>query len=373
DYQYPITHLATQHNRIGGTMGSYIHDTFTPELEMAMETSGYAITPYVNVFNRTPDERGFSQFMDAPRYSTGYTTLFGTLGFMIETHMLKPFNIRVQSTYAFLNNVIEIASDDGPEIRKYRGEVIEKIQPGADHAVDWKLDEEKSRTITFAGFEGEMINSEVTGQKRLKYDRTKPFEKEIPYFDTFVPSATVTVPNAYIIPQGWHNVTDLLIANGASFQRFERDTTILLETYHVDSFTPSGSPYEGHYPHREVAVSLTKERITLRAGDYIFPLPQRAGRFLVETLEPEATDSYFRWNFFDTILQQKEGFSPYVFEDLARDLLDNDTELREKFELRKSEDEEFAGNWYLQLNFIYANSDYRESAFRQYPVYRLSE
>jgi hypothetical protein len=33
---------------------------------------------------------GFEQFADSPRYATGYTTLFNILGFVPETHMLKP-------------------------------------------------------------------------------------------------------------------------------------------------------------------------------------------------------------------------------------------------------------------------------------------
>ncbi len=373
DYQYPITHLATQHNRIGGEMGNYIQQVFTPALEEAMETSGYRITPYVNVFNRTPDARGFSQFMDAPRYSTGYTSLFGTLGFMIETHMLKPFDIRVRSTYAFLEHVIEIAEQDGEKIRDYRLEVIEAVKPGEEHAIDWKLDETTSRMISFAGYEGEMIKSEVTGLERLKYDRNKPYEKEIPYFDTFVPSKVITVPSAYIIPQGWHEVISLLLANGAEFQRFEADTSLYVEAYQIESFTPSTSPYEGHYPHREVSLNSDKREIKFRKGDYIIPLPQRSGRYIVETLEPGATDSFFRWNFFDTILQQKEGFSPYVFEDLALEILQKNPSLKEEFEEKKNSDEEFAASWYQQLNFIYENSDYKEKAYRQYPVYRLIE
>jgi hypothetical protein len=56
-------------------------------------------------------------------------------------------------------------------------------------------------------------------------------------------------------------------------------------------------------------------------GDYIIPTDQRAKRYIVETLEPQATDSYFNWNFFDGILNRKEGFSDYVFEDEAAELL----------------------------------------------------
>jgi hypothetical protein len=84
-----------------------------------------------------------------------------------------------------------------------------------------------------------------------------------------------------------------------------------------------------------------------------------------------APDSFFNWNFFDPILQQKEGFSPYVFEDLAATLLKKDADLKEEFLLKRQSDEVFAQNWYAQLEWLYQQSDYAEGAFLQYPVYRL--
>jgi hypothetical protein len=94
DYQYTLTHLITQHNKLGHDLGQFTYNTFTPELEQEIRSKNLLITPYVNVFGRTPEE-GFSQFFDAPRYSTGYTTIWNTLGLMIETHMLKPYDKRV--------------------------------------------------------------------------------------------------------------------------------------------------------------------------------------------------------------------------------------------------------------------------------------
>ncbi|MEX0313042.1 MAG: M14 family metallopeptidase, partial [Allomuricauda sp.] len=86
DYQYILTHLFTQHNKLGGKLGEYLNKEFQPQVEKSLKEKEWDITPYVNVFNRPP-ELGFSQFMDYPRYSTGYTTLWNTLGLMVETHM----------------------------------------------------------------------------------------------------------------------------------------------------------------------------------------------------------------------------------------------------------------------------------------------
>ena len=80
-------------------------------------------------------------------------------------------------------------------------------------------------------------------------------------------------------------------------------------------------------------------------GDILVPTDQKGIRYLLETLEPSAKDSFFNWNFFDVILQQKEGFSPYVFEDEALEMLQNDDKLKSAFETKKTEDQAFADNW----------------------------
>lgn len=369
DYQYSITHLATQHNKIGGAMGKYIEGSFIPQLEVLIADKGSEIIPYVNVFNQTPDSEGITQFMDYPRYSTGYTTLFNTLGFMIETHMLKPFEVRVKATYDFIESVIEIAGKDGEKIQEmHRGSVL---KPGNLYPVNWKLDLSASKSIDFKGYEGEMVESKVTGQPRIFYNRDKPFNKKIPYYNTFIPTKEVIIPKAYIVPQGWHRVTERLKRNGLTYTRLENDTTINVESYRIADYKTASSAYEGHYPHNSVEAVKSKEAISFKAGDYVFQVSQPGGRYLVETLEPEATDSFFNWNFFDTILQQKEHFSPYVFEDIAWLLLEEKPELKKLFEKKKSEDKEFADDWYAQLSFIYMHSPYYEEAHMQYPVYRL--
>lgn len=94
-------------------------------------------------------------------------------------------------------------------------------------------------------------------------------------------------------------------------------------------------------------------------------------RYLIETLEPSAPDSFFNWNFFDTILQQKEGFSPYVWEDKALKFLNQNPEIKRQFDSIKSKNESFANNWYTQLDWIHKHSPNYENAHLQYPIYRI--
>ncbi|MEM6522679.1 MAG: M14 family metallopeptidase [Bacteroidota bacterium] len=373
DYQYVITHLATQHNKMGGEMGDFIENTFTPALENKMVQKGSEITPYVNVFNRTPDADGFSQFLDNPRYSTGYTTLFNTIGFMIETHMLKPFSKRVEATYHFLESILELANEQGEKIRQIKVNQSKSLKPGDTYPVSWRLSKAKYKTINFKGYVGEMIPSKVTGQSRLLYGRNRPYEKELPYYNNFVPQKEVLVPKAYIIPQGWFEVIERLKWNKVDMWPLERDSTINVEVYHIDNYKTSSSPYEGHYLHRSIMTTTSVQEVSFRQGDIVVPIDQDNARYIVEVLEPQATDSFFAWNFFDTILQQKEHFSPYVFEDVAWHLLNQNDSLKVEFEAKKKLSSEFANDWYAQLDFIYKHSDYYEKAHLTYPVYRIAK
>ena len=370
DYQYVLTHLFTQHNKLGGKLGNYLQDVIMPSLEADLQKKDWDITPYVNVFNQVP-EIGFSQFMDYPRYSTGYTTLWNVVGMMVETHMLKPYKPRVEGTYELMKSMIAITEKEGRRISTLRQAAFKAFRNLKTYPLDWEVDTTKSTTLNFKGFEGEMVTSDVTGKQRLKYDRNKPFEKPVTFQNYFKSTIEVEVPKAFVIPQGWHTVIDVLKLNGVQMNRFEKDTILTVESYKIANFETRKSPYEGHYQHYKTSVAASENTVLFRKGDYWISTNQDAVRYLLETLEPQAPDSFFNWNFFDTILQQKEGFSPYVFEDTAKTLLDSNSELKSEFEAKKQAEAEFSNNWYAQLNWLYERSNHYEPAYMHYPVYRV--
>jgi hypothetical protein len=370
DYQYTLTHLFTQHNKLGGDLGNYLHTEMMPKLEQKLSEKNWAITPYVNVFNKVPEE-GFSQFMDSPRYSTGYTTLFNTLGMMVETHMLKPYQQRVEGTYEFMKSIIEIVEEQGDDILKLRAHAFSEIQKQKTYAIDWEIDTTKNSILNFKGFEAKTVKSGLTGLDRLKYDTTKPFTKEVIYQNYFKPSLEVEIPMAYVIPQGWFHIIDLLKFNQVEIIPFLKDTTITVESYKIEDYKTRQIPYEGHYQHYNTNIQKTKKDVNFLKGDVIVYTNQNAIRYLLETLEPQAPDSFFNWNFFDTILQQKEEFSPYVWEDKALDLLAKNPRLQIAFNIKKSYHKDFANNWYEQLDWLHKQSDFYEKEHMQYPVFRV--
>ena len=369
DYQYAISHLFTQHNKLGGVLGDYLHKQLMPNLEQELDQKNISITPYVNVWGTTP-ESGWPQFMDYPRYSTGYTTLFNTLGMMVETHMLKPYKQRVEQTYELMQSMLILIDNDHKNIKELRQQQFKSFQPNNTYVLDWKVDSTKTTTLNFKGYEGNYIDSKVTSGKRLFYDKQKPYTKEVTYYNYVKPKNSTTIPKGYVIPKNWHRVIELLKINRIEMTELKQDSTLTVESYKIDDYKTATSPFEGHYMHYNTEVTTTTQEVTFKKGDYLIDTKQPNIRYLLATLEPEAPDSFFNWNYFDTILQQKEHFSPYVFEDKAEIILNNNPTLKAEFETKKL-DSVFAKNSYLQLDWIHKNSAHYETSHLQYPIYRI--
>ncbi|NEW80081.1 MAG: M14 family metallopeptidase [Gelidibacter sp.] len=370
DYQYGITHLFTQHNNLGNDLGNFIENEMRPNIEASLLKKNIIITPYVNVWGTTP-ESGFSQFFDSPRYSTGYSTLFNTLGMMVETHMLKPYKQRVEETYSLLESTIDFTIEKGTEIAELRNNAVAKILAKKTYPIAFELDKNTFSTLQFKGYEGSYIDSKVTNGKRLFYDRTKPFTKPVKYYNNFIPSKEIEIPKAYILKQGWQKVLERLKDNNIEFITFKNDTIITAEEQHIKDFQTSKRPFEGHFIHSKTEVLAETKKVTFQKGDIYIPTQQNGIRYMIETLEAEATDSFFNWNFFDTILEQKEHFSSYVFEDIAEKLLEENKSLRDLLNKKMKADKDFSENAEAQLDFVYKNSPYYEKAHLKLPVYKV--
>ncbi|WP_216726018.1 M14 family metallopeptidase [Hymenobacter siberiensis] len=370
DYQYTMTLIATQHSKLAPALGTYLQGQLLPTLYKRMEQKKWPMTPYVDFEGQTP-ESGLRAFLESPRYSTGYAALFNTIGFMPETHMLKAFAPRVHATYDFLLTMLETVGQQAPALAAARTQAAADMAAQTTFPLVWALDETQHETVQFRGYEGRMKPSEVSGQPRLYYDRAAPFTRPVQYFNTFKPTATAGRPTAYIIPKAWTEVADILRRNGATLEPLTRKVTAPVEAYYFEDFKTTPKPFEGHYVHSQVRLQTRPETTTFLPGDLVVYLNDAAPiRYLMETLEPQATDSFFAWGFFDSVLQQKEHFSDYVFEDLATDLLRRDPKLRERLEKLKQDNAAFAANGPAQLEWVYQSSAYHEPGHNRYPVAR---
>lgn len=371
DYPYTMTYLLTHPDKLTPPLAGLLQNTLAPALAERMKAEGDEMIPYVNVFGTSPDS-GYSAFYDSPRYSTGYAALHQSIGLLTETHMLKPFPQRVASTRRFLHALGSAVNEHHELIKAARRSALEALSQQQSFPVDWKVDSSRVNKLPFRGYAAYYDTSEVTGLPQLYYDRTRPWEREIDYYDHLVPVTTVTAPKQYLVPAAWTEVVDRLRWNGVALQQVSRDTTVEVVAYEIMSYQTTGEPFEGHYLHYNTQCTRRPVTMSLLANSYyIADLRQPGRRFIIEVLEPRATDAYFNWNFYDEILQQKEWFSSYVFDREAKALL-ADTAIYRAFCEKKEMDPEFCRNAFSQLYHLYRQSDhYERERHMIYPVFRI--
>ncbi|HLS96857.1 MAG TPA: M14 family zinc carboxypeptidase [Sphingobacterium sp.] len=370
DYQYVMTLIATHPDKLSSPLSDFMQEKFTAPLYKRMEKSGIPMIPYVNTKEETP-ESGLVAFLETPRYSTGYAALHHTIGYMPETHMWKPYEQRVKAMYVLLNHLLAITAEEHKALVQIRRLTREAAQKQEIFPLSWKLDTDSVDTLSFLGYRAGRKASNISGAQRLFYDRQKPTAIQIPYYHHYKPDVRVKKPVAYVIPQAYDDVIALLRLNGVQMRALERDTVLEVETYYIEAYQTSRQPYEGHYLHDNVRTRSVVGGMAFYAGDWIVETDQQAVRYIIETLEPAATDSFFNWNFFDAILSQKEYFAPYIFEEEAERLLKEHPGWRDELEHEKQRDEQLRQNGRLQLDWIYKKSAYYEKGHLRYPVARL--
>ena len=370
DYPYTMTLIHTQADKLGGALGAFLRDTMLPQLFADMASRGWPMCPYVNPLMDSPDH-GIAEFLETPRFSTGYAALHHTIGFMPETHMLKPFADRYQSMRALVDSALAFTVAHAAQIQALRRAARDEGRARSEWPVHWVMNPQPS-TFRFNGYRARYSPSTLGNYARLSYDRGEAWERDIDYYNRFDADVVVPAPRAYVVPQAWREAIERLQWNGVAMQRIDADKELEVSVSRIAQVVSRPGAYEGHMFHDEVRLARRIETVSVRAGDYLVPLDQDQARYIVETLEPEAHDSLFRWGLFNSVLEKKEAYSDYVFEDHALELLSTEPALQAKFEAWKGANAALLSDQTAVLDFIFANcARYAEPAWLRYPVFAL--
>jgi hypothetical protein len=366
DYPATLTFIETQFDKMNSARGQWMHNVLTPKIQQALQST-YPAIPYVNTLEETPDS-GITCFVESPRFATGFTALWDVMGYTVETHMLKPFPERVAATYAFLLETTRAIANTIEQLPPARF-----WTPGTFYSFNYQVDFSRKNSLTFTGYEAEYPISDISGAPRLKYNRNKTWTRTIPFYERALPSDSDLIPQAVVIPHAWASVLEALFRVNPSLQMssftIKNDTTIQGGYYYITDYQTGKSPYEGHYVHSKIKTDFRHTKATFHTGDVIVQIHPNQARWLMEALHPRALDSYFAWGFFDAILQQKEYFSDYVFEDKALEILKDNPAFKHQFEAEKKLHPEWAKDPNAALHWIYIHSSYYEKTHKRYPIF----
>lgn len=371
DYQYTLTFIHPTKEKMSVHLMSLFRQKYLPDLTQTLQKKGWDWAPYVETKGETP-ESGIEAFNDLPRYAQGYASLFQAFSITVETHMLKPFPQRVRATKDYLDFLFHWSKTHASEVEDARNKARMNARNSGSgwFTFAYRLTDQRD-SISFKGFEFGYKPSDVSGKDRLFYDRSKPFTRYIPYYQTYEYTDSVKIPKGYIVSKEASGVIERLRINGV--QMTELDSSYKqVHSIRILDFESGSKPYEGHYLHRKVKSMENEETVRIPKGSMWIPCDQERILFIASVLEPRGEDSYFAWNLMDSYVQEKEYFSAYVFEDEAAKLLDENPSLCHMLEKKKEADPEFAKSGEAQLFFVYQNSQrFEKKTFNRLPVYKV--
>lgn len=370
DHQYVMELLMTHSDKQDPALRAFTNDVMVPRLYEWMETRKIPMCPYFETLGQTPED-GLSAFVDGPRYSTGHSTLRQRIGILSETHMLKPYADRVNATLQLQFAILAAMNEHPEELATARVTAFNNAAIATAFSFNWVLDTVQKETLDWKGYEAVRVKSRVSGSPCIAYDRSRPSQQPVPWYEHAFPTLELIKPTAYLIPRAWHEVIARLELDGVELQEISERQHLIVEVQYIQEFNTTKDPYEGHYLHSKIGTRTVSDTVIAQPGDVLVPMGFATDRLVMEILEPRANDSFFAWGFFDSILQQKEWFSDYVFEDIAASLLAEDPELRSELEAKKRDDHKFATDPWAQLYFVYQRSPYFEPTYRRYPVLRV--
>jgi len=376
DHQYDLLYAATTDALTAAPVARWTQD-FLPAVVSALEADGHLVLPYGEPRDRRDPTQGIAA--DAaflPRFSTGYGAICNRPSILIEAHALKPYERRVQATYAMLVRCLEALSRSPETLRAAVREADEQTRrtrgAGDDGRVPLRTTlTDESVPLLYRGVEAVIRHSDITGSEIIAYS-DRPADVPSRLFNKTRIDAAVVPPAAYLIPPPWREVIERLEWHGIGFFRLKRAEQLQIESYRFEDVTFPSRPYEGRFPANYVTVP-TRETREFVAGTVVVPLNQARARVAVHLLEPEAPDSLIAWGFFNAIFEQKEYAEVYALEPIAQRMLEDDPLLREEFEQKLRTDPAFAADPGARLRFFYQRSPYWDQRQNVYPVARLMD
>jgi hypothetical protein len=370
DYQYAITYDLPVFGNMFSFQTEWMINQYLNPIKLAMESIGYPMFRYVSFRQWHNPESGIQAWVSSPALSQGYSAIKNRPGILVETHMLKSYEIRVKSTYALMLESLKAIASSPSELIDLNEKADEYTANeefrNSPYPVDY-MATDSVRKIDFLGVKYEKRTSELTGGTWYHYTGEK-VTMQIDFYDDIVPLTHVEIPSAYIIPPEWVDVIKRLDIHGIKYERLNYAKSFSVRMFRIKNVKFSERPSEGAFMIKEFEMDTLNTEVVFPANSVIVFTNQKNAKVIAHLLDPVAPSSLLKWGFFNAIFEQKEYAENYVMEVLAPEMINENPNLLMEFEQYLKENPEIDGNQWLMLNWFYQHTPYWDKQKDLYPI-----
>lgn len=350
-----------------------------------------ALDFYPDLASTDDPASGFALTVYSPRFSTGYFPQRNRFTVLVETHSWKPYERRVKVMRDTIINLAAMMAAQGPAWLKLAHEAdhtatnLNGATLTLDYTSNWREPAQAggdtpardssgpARMIDFRGFAYTRTLSSISGGLVTRYDPTTPQIWRVPLRDQVKASLEVAAPRGgYLVPPAFSaEIAARLDAHGIAFETLPKSREDFRgQAFRAARVNFSALPFEGRM-RAALEGSWQDESLSALAGSLFVPVAQPLARLLVALFEPQAPDSFAAWGLFNACFEQKEHMEPYVAEQIAQQMLDEDPKLKQEFARELASDAEFAASPSARLEFFLRRHASWDRRYNLYPVLRI--
>src|SRR5690606_26264000 len=239
---------------------------------------------YGNVYPRG-EARGWYTFDHRPRFNNNYVGLRNRIAILSEAYAYATFEERIRATRVFVEHLLDFARAHATEIRRLTEQADAASIVGRALAVRAEPERSAEPVEILLGEAVEERNP-FSGQVMLRRLDVRRPERMYEY-GTFAAAETARAPRAYLVPAELGDVIAKLEAHGIRMRRIERETTLEVERFRIDSTRVAERAFQGHQE-RTVWGAYEPGTHTVAAGTVLVPVDQPLGRLVFKLLEPRS-------------------------------------------------------------------------------------
>lgn len=243
-----------------------------------------------------------------PRYIVNQMGLRNKVGILSEAFAHDRFYKRMNSTYAFVAEILEFTNANGKTMAVINDQAEQQaIQQVLDHA--GKM--EKGVRFSKAALEEKIDNYRTydytpytDGEGQTKYVRSGRII-EVPGVENhsgFDALLSATLPRGYLLPKSMEAIVTHLRKHGVVVKQLDKSIKATGEAYMITRMRTAERKFEGH--HMAILTGTFEGQTkTFKKGDYWVDLAQPLANLIFYMLEPQSDDGLATWNFFDEYLE----------------------------------------------------------------------
>ena len=312
---YALTYSPSLHP--AAPLAPFTADTLLPEIRRRMKARhGFEVFPYGNFASAdgresitASEKSGWWTYEHKARYGTNYYGLRGGISILSEAYSHDPFDRRVASTRAFVQEILSYLAEQRTAVlaRVAAGRAAATFGAGTTSpvAVRGRFTSRPDTQLVLVERLERLRDSSAVTQPGVPRGIRRTGEitaQRMPVVDRFEPALTrQPSPYGYLLPAEWTAAVALLKAHGVPVITLAAETVLPVQQFRIDSVVAAGRAFQGH---REMRVEgrWVDTSITIPAGTIVVRTGAPTDLVAMQLLEPESDDGLLTWNVFDRAL-----------------------------------------------------------------------